>query len=289
MAFFQDMPDNPLLLTGLLAGLLASLACGLVGPYVVTRRIVFLSGAIAHTAIGGLGAAVFLRAWFPETFAGLEPIHGAVAAALLSAVLIGLVHGRVAERMDTLIGAMWALGMAVGLMLIKFTPGYQNQLMTYLFGNLAAVDPQLVRLLAWLGGVIVLAVLLFHKRLVAVCLDEQQAELQGISVLGTNLVLLCLVALTVICLTQVIGLILVIALLSLPAAAVGHHVKRLPTMMWLSTLLCMVLTTLPRIGAYELEVRLGVKLSPESAIVLAAAGVYLVSVPVKLARQARAV
>ena len=194
-AFFRDMADNPLLLTGLLAGWLASLACGLVGPYVVTRRIVFLSGAIAHMAIGGLGAAVFLRAQFPDTLGGLQPIHGAVAASLLAAVSIGLVHGRVAERMDTLIGAMWALGMAVGIMLIKFTPGYQSELMTYLFGNLAAVDPDTVRLLAWLCGLIVVAVVLFHKRLLAVCLDEQQAELQGVSVLGTNLILLCLVAL----------------------------------------------------------------------------------------------
>ena len=75
MTFFRDMADNPFLLSGLLAGLLASLACGLVGPYVVTRRIVFLSGAIAHTAIGGLGAAVFLRAWFPGAFAALDRLY----------------------------------------------------------------------------------------------------------------------------------------------------------------------------------------------------------------------
>jgi len=280
-AFFRDTAHNPFLVTGLLAGWLASLACGLVGPYVVTRRIVFLSGAIAHTAIGGLGAAVFLKAQFPQSCDWLEPIHGAVAASLAAAVLIGLVHGRVAERMDTLIGAIWALGMAVGIMLIKFTPGYQSELMTYLFGNLAAVEPGLVRLLAWLCGLIVVTVLLFHKRLLAVCLDEQQAELQGVSVLGTNLVLLCLVALTVICLTQVIGLILVIALLSLPAATVGHHVKHLVTMMACSTVLCVLLTTEPRIAVY------GTRLSAEAAIILTAAGVYLVSVLVKLARQAR--
>ena len=95
-----------MLLPSLLAGLLASLACGIIGPYVITRRIVFLSGAIAHIALGGIGAAIFLQ-W-------LSPIYGAAIAALLGAVIIGVVHDRIKERMDTVIGAMWAVGMASG-------------------------------------------------------------------------------------------------------------------------------------------------------------------------------
>jgi len=276
-AFFHDMADNPFLLTGLLAGLLASLACGVIGPYVITRRIVFLTGAIAHMSVGGLGAAIWLRTLFPAELDWLRPMHGAVAASLLAALLIGLVHQRVAERTDTLIGAMWAIGMAVGIMLIKFTPGYQNDLMSYLFGNIALVDTADVKLLAWLDGIILLTVILFHKRLLAVCLDQQQAELQGISILGTNLVLLCLVALTVICLTQIVGLILVIALLSLPAATAAHHVDRMVSMMWISTVLCALITTVPRIAVY------GTPISAESAIVLAAGGIYLLSVLIRRA------
>src|SRR5512141_956970 len=122
MQFFQDMGDNPFLLTGLLAGLLASLACGVIGPYVVTRRIVFLSGAVAHMAVGGIGAAIFLSYQFPDSLDWLRPQHGATLAAMAGAVLIALIHGRVAERMDTLIGALWAIGMAIGVLLIKFTP-----------------------------------------------------------------------------------------------------------------------------------------------------------------------
>ena len=133
-------------------------------------------------------------------------------------MLIGFIHERVTERMDTLIGALWAVGMAVGVLLIKFTPGYQAELMSYLFGNIVYVSPRDIQIMLVLDAIIVATVFIWHKRLLAICLDRQQAELQGINVLAANIVLLCLVALTVICLTQVVGLILVIALLSLPAA-----------------------------------------------------------------------
>ncbi len=270
--FFRDMGDNPFLLTGLLAGLLASVACGVIGPYVVTRRIVFLAGAIAHIAVGGIGASIFLTFRFPDVFGWLRPLTGAALASVAAAVLLAWAHERAAERLDTLIGALWAVGMAVGILLIKLTPGYHTELMSYLFGNLVYVSWGQVALMLLLDAVIVAAALLFHKRLLAICLDAQQAELQGISVLGTHIVLLILVALTVICLTQVVGLILVIALLSLPAAAAGHHVSRLASVIWLSTLLAAGLTTLPRIAVY------GTRVSPEAAIVLAAGSVYLLSV-----------
>jgi zinc transport system permease protein len=233
---------------------------------------VFLSGAIAHIAVGGIGTALFLAAQFPQTFGWLQPIGGAIVSALLGAVLIGFIHERVTERMDTLIGALWAVGMAVGVLLIKFTPGYQAELMSYLFGNIVYVSPRDIKVMFALNAIIVVTVLVWHKRLLAICLDRQQAELQGINVLVANIVLLCLVALTVICLTQVVGLILVIALLSLPAATAAHHVSRMGPMIVVSTLLCALVTTLPRIAVY------GTQISPEAAIVLAAGALYLLSV-----------
>jgi zinc transport system permease protein len=278
MPFFHDMSHNPLLLTGLLAGVLASIACGVIGPYVITRRIVFLSGAIAHTAVAGVGVAICLGFYLPHAFGDVDPIVGALIVALLSAVVLTLVHQKAAERLDTLIGAMWAGGMALGILLIKLTGGYHTELMSYLFGNLATVGWGQVRLMAILDVVIVFTVLLHHKRLLAVCLDRQQAELQGVNVLATDMVLLCLVALTVICLTQVVGLILVIALLTLPAATAAHHTGRLAGMMVVSIVLCLALTTLPRIAVY------GTRISAESSIVLAAGVVYLVSVIVRSVR-----
>ena len=269
--FFRDMGTNPFLGTGLAAGLLASLACGVVGPYVVTRRIVFLAGAVAHIAVGGIGAAIFLADRFPAALGGFEPIYGAIVASLIAAVVLAVVQDRASERLDTLIGALWSVGMATGILLIKLTPGYHTELMSYLFGNLVFVSPQSVVLLAWLNAAILVIAVIFHRRFLAVCLDAEQARLQGISVLGTQTMLLMLVALTVIALTQVVGLILVIALLSLPAATAGHLVRRLAPMIGVAVALCAVLTTVPRILVY------GSGVSPEPAIVLAAAGVYLLS------------
>lgn len=269
--FFRDMAVNPFLLSGLIAGLLAGLACGIIGPYVVTRRIVFLGGALAHIAVGGVGAAFFLAYAFPRYCGWLEPLHGALAAALAAAVIINIVTQRAHEQSDTIIGALWAVGMAAGILLIKFTPGYQGELMSYLFGNLAVVPWSRVVWMAILDAVIVVAVLLFHKQFLAVCLDPQMARLQNVPVSRVDLVLLCLTALTVICLTQVVGLILVIALLCLPAAAVARHLTGMGRLIVGSTLLGCVLATLPRIVVY------GTPVSPEAAIVLAAGGAYLLS------------
>ncbi len=138
------------------------------------------------------------------------------------------------ERLDTLVGALWASGMAVGILLIKLTPGYHSELMSYLFGNLVFVGWPDIALLAVLAGVIVATTVLFQRRFLALCLDSEQATLRGISVLATDTVLLVLMALTVICLTQVVGLVLVIALMSLPAATAGRLVSRMASMIWVA-------------------------------------------------------
>jgi zinc transport system permease protein len=269
--FFQDLGSNPFLMTGLLAGLLASIACGVMGPYVITRRIVFLAGAIAHIAIGGVGATIYLSHRYPEILEGLSPLVGATIVSVLAAVILAILHQKVHERLDTIVGALWAVGMATGLLLIKLTPGYHTELMSYLFGNIAFVGWDSIRLMIGLDLIIVVVAVLWHKRFLALCLDEEQAELQGISVLATEIILLVTVALTVIVLTQVVGLILVIALLSLPAAAVAQRVSRMTLLIGYSVALTAVLTTVPRVLVY------GTRISPEAAIVLAAAGVYLVA------------
>jgi zinc transport system permease protein len=269
VAFWRDLTVNPFLLTGLLAGLLASVACGVVGPYVVTRRLVFLAGALAHIAIGGVGAAIFLAWAFPRAFGGLTALAGGTALAVASAPVLAFLHHRVRERLDTVVGALWATGMAVGILLIKLTPGYHAELMSYLFGNLVFVSWSDVVLLAVLAAVVVATTLVFQRRFLALCLDSEQAMLRGISVLVTDTVLLVLMALTVICLTQIVGLVLVIALMSLPAATAARLTSRMVSMIWLAVGLCALLVTLPRIAVY------GTAISPEAAIVLAAVAVYL--------------
>ena len=269
--FVEDLSINPLLWCGLLAGLASSVACGVVGPYVVTRRIVFLGGAISHASIGGLGASIWLSTTFPTTFGWLSPIVGLTIAAILTAILLAIVQYSVHERLDTLIGALWAIGMSIGILFLKFTPGYQTELTTYLFGNIACVGPSDVWRCVALDGVILTAAFLFHKQLLATALDREYLTTQGIPILATEMLLLSMVALTVIQLTQIVGMILVIALLSLPAATVAPYVKRMSTFFLATTLLCVGVTTLPRILVY------GTPVNPESAIVLASGLVYLVS------------
>ena len=188
----------------LFAGLLASLACGVVGSYVVVRRIGFLAGGISHSVLGGMGAALFL---------GWSPMLGALAAALLAALLIGWVSLHRREREDTLIGAVWAVGMAAGILFISRTPGYNVDLMSYLFGDILMVPRS--DLWVMLGGdlLLVLLVGLLYRHLLAVVFDEEFARLRGVPVTLLYLLLLSLVAVTVVLLIRVVGLILVIALL----------------------------------------------------------------------------
>lgn len=269
ISFLRDMGDNPFLATGLLAGLLASIACGVVGPYVVVRRVVFLAGAIAHIALGGVGASIYLAHRFPQRLESLDPLYGGAVASVLAAVVLAWVSERVSTQLDTLIGALWAVGMSVGVLLVKYTPGYQTELMSYLFGNLSLVSPADVRLLAGLAAAVVATVLVYHKRFLAIAVDAEQAELQGVDVARTNAVLLVVVALTVITVTRVVGLILVIALVSLPAATASRFATRLSGVIGLSIALSVAVTTLPRMAVY------GTKIAPEPAIVLAAAACYL--------------
>jgi zinc transport system permease protein len=270
--FFADAAVNPFLWSGLAAGVLASISCGVIGPYVVTRRLLFLAGALAHIAIGGVGAAIYLSTFHPTAFGWLEPIHGGLAAALISAPVLAVLKHRMKERLDTVVGALWAVGMSIGILLIKITPGYHTELMSYLFGNISFVTRQDLLFLVVLSAVVVATAALFHRRFLALCLDAEQAELRGIPVLTTDIVLFLLIAATVIVLTQIVGLILVIALLSLPAAIGARLTTRLGPSMAATFAVSVLVTTVPRIAVY------GTPVSPEAAIVLATAGLYLLVV-----------
>jgi zinc transport system permease protein len=239
---------------------------------VVTRRLLFLAGALAHIAIGGVGAAIYLSTFHPTAFGWLEPIHGGLAAALVSAPVLAVLSHRMKERLDTVVGALWAVGMSIGILLIKITPGYHTELMSYLFGNISFVTGRDLLFLAVLSAVVVGTTVLFHRRFLALCLDAEQAELRGIPVLTTDIVLFLLIAATVIVLTQIVGLILVIALLSLPAAIGARLTTRLGPSMAATFTVSVLVTTVPRIAVY------GTPVSPEAAIVLATAGLYLLVV-----------
>lgn len=215
------------------AGLLASIASGVVGTYVVTRRITYIAGSVAHCVLAGIGAAKYLEVVYG--FAWARPMLGAIVAALAAAFIIGLVSLYAHQREDTVIGAVWAAGMAIGVIFIARTPGYAEDLMGYLFGNILLLTRQDLLVILVLDAVVVGAAVVWYDQFLAICFDEEYARLRGINVERYYLLLLCLTAITVVLLVSVVGIILVIALLTLPAAIAGHLARNLWQMMLAAT------------------------------------------------------
>ena len=241
MEFFGAVLEYPFLRFALVAGVLAGLACGVVGTYVVVRRVSYMAGAIAHCVLAGLGIARYLQVvhgW------SIRPQHGAMIAAVVAALLIGIVSLRAREREDTIIGAVWAIGMAVGILFIAATPGYHEDLMSYLFGNILLIGSGDLWSMLVLDGVVLALGLGLYPELEAVCFDEEFARLRGLRVELYVLLLMVLTALTVVLLVTVVGIVLVIALLTLPAAIAGQFTTTLRGTMALASLLAVAFTTL---------------------------------------------
>ncbi len=264
--FITALGQHAFLRQALLAGLLASVACGIVGTYVVTRRITVIAGSLAHTVLGGMGAAYWLHS--VHHLEWLHPLHGAVVAALLGAGLIGLVRAHSREREDTVISALWAVGMALGVFFLFKTPGYKADLITYLFGNIVMIDPAALRMLVGLDIIILLLVLVFYYPLLAICFDEEFARLRGVRVGWLYTLLLMLIALTIVTLVYVVGIVMVIALVTLPASIAGLFVRRLWHTMILAAILSSIFT------AVGLGISYGVDLPAGATIVLLTGMVY---------------
>jgi len=258
----------------LMAGVLTSIACGIVGSFVVVNRIVFLGGGIAHAAYGGIGMGYFF---------GFNPLLGAVAFSLASALGMGVVRRRTRERADTIIGVLWAIGMAVGIILVDLTEGYKADLMSYLFGSILAVPRGDLMTILVLDVVIVLLVTLFYKELLAISFDETFAAVNNVPVDAIYLLLVSMIALTVVMMMRVVGLIMVIALLTMPAAISGQWVKDMKRMMVLASVLGMLFTSAGLWLSYSLNLTSG------ATIILVGGVIYLVSTAAKsVALRARA-
>ncbi len=260
--FFTALSEQNFLQSALIAGILASIGCGVMGTYVVVKRIAFLAGGIAHSVLGGMGAAVYY---------GFEPLAGALVAAVVAALLIGWVRLKWQTQEDTLIGALWAIGMSVGILFITKTPGYQTDLLSYLFGNILLVPQTSLWFMAALDIFLLLVVGAYHRQFLAVTFDEEFARLRGIPVTLFYLLLLVLVAVTVVLLIQVVGLILVLALLTLPAAVAGHYVHSLGYMMLIATLLGSV------VSLSGLALSYGPDLPAGPTIILLMGAIYVIS------------
>ena len=260
--FWHILSTQTFLQYALIGGLLASLACGVIGPFVVVRRIEYISGGIAHTVLAGMGIAYFLAQ---------SPILGALITALLAALLIGGVSLRAKKYEATIISVLWAVGMALGIIFISRTPGYGIDLLSYLFGNILLIACRNLYLLLALDIIIVVLVTLFYKQLVATCFDEEFAQVRGVWVNSWFMLLLIMVALAVVSLIQVVGLILVLALLTIPAAIARRYVNSVAKMQFIAIILGAIFTSVGLVISYQFNLPTG------ATIVLLAGVVFLLS------------
>lgn len=248
MEFLSQVWQLDFMRNALLACVLVSIVAGVIGTLVVLNQIVFISGGIAHAAYGGVGIAYYL---------GFNPVLGAVGFSVLSSLAMGLVQRSQRQRADTLIGVMWAFGMAIGIIFLSMSPGYKADLMSYLFGSILAVSA----LDLWLTGVVVLFVLvfvgLFYRPLLAISFDETFSTVRNLKVSALYMAMILLIGLSVVIAMRVVGLILVIALLTIPAAIAGLFLRDMRKMMLLASGLSLALTLTGLLLAYALNLPAG--------------------------------
>jgi len=243
------------------AGLLTSVVCGVIGTLVVVNRIVFLSGGIAHAAYGGIGFAVFF---------GLPFMLGTIGFTLVAACVMAAVTLKAKHRADTVVGVLWAVGMATGVILLDLTPGYHVDLMSYLFGSILAVPAGDIWYMLGMSIAVLFLVGFYYNDFLAVSYDDEFARLRGVRVTLLHYLLLIMIAVAVVIIIRVVGLILVIALLTIPPYIAEKYSRSLAMMMVLSTALSSLFTMTGLWLSYMLDLTSGATI-----IMVAAAGFFI--------------
>jgi zinc transport system permease protein len=244
----------------LVAGILVSVVCGVIGTLVVVNRIVFLAGGIAHAAYGGIGLAFFM---------GWPYVAGTTGFSLLAAGVMAVVTLKAKHRADAMIGVIWAVGMAVGVILLDLTPGYHGDLMSYLFGSILAVSGADLWQMAAIGVVVIFVVTWYYNDFLAMSYDDEFARLRKVPVTFLYCLLLGMIALTVVMIIRVVGLILVIALLTIPPFIAEKFTGSLRGMMVMASLLSCLFTVSGLWLSYLLNLTSGATI-----ILVAAAGFF---------------
>ena len=246
----------------LVAGLLASIICGVIGTLVVVNRLVFLSGGIAHAAYGGIGLAFYFK-W--------PYLPGTIGFSLAAAMLMAYVSHTVKHRADTIVGVIWAVGMAFGIILLDLTPGYNVDLMSYLFGSILTVPLSDLVVMTIVGVVITMLVFFYYPDLLAMSYDEEFAKIRGVHVKALYFGLIGMLAVTIVLVIQVVGLILVIALLTIPPFIVEKYAKSLAQMMLASSILGAVFTLVGLWLSYKYNLTSG------ATIILVSGSAFIIS------------
>ncbi len=245
----------------LFASLIVSLICGVIGTLIVINRMVFIAGGIAHGSYGGIGLALFL---------GMSPMLGASVFALVLGFIIAMITHKNSARLDSLIGVLWAFGMAVGIIMADLTPGYNVDLMSYLFGAILSVS---VEDLYGMSAVLLLTlafVIPFYKQLLAMSFDAQFAKLRGVNTTFLYFALVALIALGVVITIRAVGLILVIALLTIPPYIAEKLTNSMGSMMVLASILSALFCLTGLAISYAFNVSSG------ASIILVATSVFFI-------------
>ena len=244
----MDILSFEFMQNALMAGLLTSLICGIIGSLVVVNRIAFISGGIAHASYGGVGLAFFL---------GLPVLPVTTAFTVCAALIMALVTLRARERSDTVIGVIWAAGMALGIILLDLTPGYNVDLMSYLFGSILAVPRSDLWLMSGLACLVFVLVIAFYRGFLVMSFDEEFARSRGVPVDFLYFLLISMVGLCVVMIIRVVGLILVIALLTIPPFMAERCTRSLSRMMILATFLSAIFTVAGLWLSYVMDITSG--------------------------------
>lgn len=273
-------PNTTVVRYALIVGLLASVSLGVLGSYVVVRRTTYIADAIAHCVLGGIGAELFLRQSMGLT-ATTQPVLGSTIAALAAGLGIGLVSLYAREREDTVISLVWVGGVAVGLLLLDVV-SKPEKAMAFLIGDILYVSLQEIWLVAALDAVVVAVIVLFRNKLAAVAFDQEYSEVRGLNAKFYYLLLLCLTSLIVVFMVRIVGSLMVVALLALPAAIAGRFTRHLWQMMLLAVVLCAVFVIVGLAISYPYDLKTG------PIIILVSVAAYLFAAPLAWAVGRRA-
>ncbi|MDD3056796.1 MAG: metal ABC transporter permease [Sphaerochaeta sp.] len=266
LSFFEALfsPDFPFVRNAFFAGVLSSVLFGVLGSVVTVKRIAGLAGAISHAVLGGIGISLYLSA--TGKVPNLSPMVGAIVFALLSALIIGTVSLKSKQREDTVIQAIWAIGMSIGVLFMAKTPGYTDP-SSYLFGNILLISTQDLVLLLVLDIIVILLAWYFYPQIEATSFDEEFSQVRGIPTRLVFLVILAITAVAVVLLQTFVGIVMVIAMLTLPAGTAGFGARNLVSLMIGSTLFALLFSFAGLAAGWMLDL-------PVGAMVVVIAGAF---------------
>lgn len=248
MSIIANIFEYDFLTNAFIASILSGITCGIVGSYIVTRRIVFLSSGITHASFGGLGIALY---------AGIDPLLGALTFASASSVGIEFAARRGGIREDSVVGIIWSMGMAIGALFMSLRPGYATDLTSYLFGNILLVTPQNIIWLTILTVVLIVGSILWLRRLMYITFDEEYAKSQGVNTSLIAYIMAIVIAIAIVLSIKVMGIILLLSLITIPTVIANDITKDFKLITPLSAIIAVVGNVAGFILSYEYDIPTG--------------------------------